>query len=298
MLGFFSLGKIMSENLKLAIQKKGRLNEKSLQLLKSCGIEIENFQERLFVTASNFNLDVLFLRDDDIPEYVQDNVAHIGIVGENVMLEKGLEVESVKKLGFGKCSLMLGIPEKDELENIKELENKTIATSYPKILRDYLEQNSIKAKVIQISGSVEIAPALGVADYICDLVSTGNTLKLNKLKKSFKILDSQAVLIKSNKLKENSELKTTFDKLMLRINSSLNARKSKYIMMNVPKDSLEKIIEIIPSLKSPTILPLSDEGLYAVHAVIKEDKFWAINEDLKEAGASGILSLPIENIII
>ena len=288
----------MSENLKLAIQKKGRLNEKSMQLLKSCGIEVENFKERLFVSASNFNLDVLFLRDDDISEYVQDNVAHIGIVGENEMLEKGLDVEPIKKLGFGKCSLMLGIPERDELENIKQLDNKTIATSYPHILNKYLKENEINAKVIQISGSVEIAPALGVADYICDLVSTGNTLKLNKLKKSFNILDSQAVLIKSKKFDDNNELKVTFDKLMLRINSALNARKSKYIMMNVQKESLEKIIEIIPSLKSPTILPLSEEGLFAVHAVIKEDKFWEINEDLKEAGASGILSLPIENIIL
>jgi len=288
----------MSKNLKLAIQKKGRLNEKSMRLLKSCGIEIENFQERLFVSASNFNLDVLFLRDDDIPEYVQDNVAHIGIVGENEMLEKGLDVNPVKQLGFGKCSLMLGIPEKDELNNISDLNGKTIATSYPKILNNFLEGNDIQAKVIQISGSVEIAPALGVADYICDLVSTGNTLKLNKLKKSFKVLDSQAVLIKSNKFDDNSKLRATFDKLMLRINSSLNARKSKYIMMNVSKDSLERILEIIPSLKSPTVLPLSDAGLYAVHAVIKEDKYWEINEDLKEAGASGILSLPIENIII
>ena len=213
-------------------------------------------------------------------------------------LEKGLDVEPIKKLGFGKCSLMLGIPEKDKLENIKQLENKTIATSYPHILNDYLQKNKVNAKVIKISGSVEIAPALGVADYICDLVSTGNTLKLNKLKKSFKILDSQAVLIKSKKFDENHELKSSFDKLMLRINSSLNARKSKYIMMNVQKESLEKIIKIIPSLKSPTILPLSDEDLYAVHAVIQEDKFWEINEDLKEAGASGILSLPIENIIL
>jgi ATP phosphoribosyltransferase len=288
----------MSNNLKLAIQKKGRLHDKSVQLLKSCGIEIENYQDRLFVSATNFNIDVLFLRDDDIPEYVQDNVAHIGIVGENVMLEKNLEVEVIKKMGFGKCSLMLGVPEKEELNSIKELENKTIATSYPKIVKQYFTENNINAKIIQISGSVEIAPTLGVADYICDLVSTGNTLKLNKLKKSFKVMDSQAVLIKSKKFNFNEELQKTFEKLLVRIESSLNARKSKYIMMNVSKESLEKIIEIIPSLKSPTILPLSEEGLYAVHAVIKEDKFWEINEDLKEAGASGILSLPIENIIL
>lgn len=288
----------MSENLKLAIQKKGRLNSKSIQLLKSCGIEIENFQDRLFVSASNFKLDVLFLRDDDIPEYVQDHVAHIGIVGENEVLEKGLNVEPVKQLGFGKCSLMLGIPEKDELKSISELENKVIATSYPNILNNFLEKNKISAKVIELSGSVEIAPSLGVADYICDLVSTGNTLKLNKLKKSFNILNSQAVLIKSKQFELEPELKEIFDKLLTRIESSLKARKSKYIMMNVPRESLDKIIEIIPSLKSPTVLPLSNEGLVAVHAVINEDKFWEINEDLKALGASGILSIPIENIIL
>jgi ATP phosphoribosyltransferase len=288
----------MKKNLKLAIQKKGRLSDKSIQLIRNCGLDIENFQDRLIVSAANFNLDILFLRDDDIPEYVQDNVAHLGIVGENVVLEKGLDVETVKKLGFGRCSLRLGIPEKSEINVINELDNKTIATSYPNILIDYLEKNNVKAKVIELSGSVEIAPSLGVADYICDLVSTGNTLKLNKLKKSFKVLDSQAVLIKSKIMDDDPELKILFDKLLGRIGSSLKAKKSKYIMMNIPKNSLARIIEIIPSLKSPTILPLSDENLLAVHAVISEDKFWEINEDLKITGASGILSLPIENIIL
>jgi ATP phosphoribosyltransferase len=288
----------MSKNLKLAVQKKGRLSEKSIQLLRSCGLDIENFQDRLIVSATNFDLDILFLRDDDIPEYVQDNVAHIGIVGENVVLEKGLDVEIVKQLGFGRCSLSLGIPEKSEINSVKDLEKKTIATSYPNILKNYLLENKVEAKVIELSGSVEIAPSLGVADFICDLVSTGNTLKLNKLKKSFKVLDSQAVLIKSKKLEEDLELKVLFDKLLGRMESSLKAKKSKYIMMNIPKDSLNRIIEIIPSLKSPTVLPLSDPSLLAVHAVISENKFWEINEDLKEAGASGILSLPIENIIL
>lgn len=288
----------MSKNLKLAVQKKGRLSEKSVQLLRSCGLDIENFQDRLIVSATNFDLDILFLRDDDIPEYVQDNVAHIGIVGENVVLEKGLDVEIVKQLGFGRCSLSLGIPEKSEINSVNDLEKKTIATSYPNILKSYLNDNKVEAKVIELSGSVEIAPSLGVADLICDLVSTGNTLKLNKLKKSFKVLDSQAVLIKSKKMEEDAELKILFDKLLGRIDSSLKAKKSKYIMMNIPKDSLNRIIEIIPSLKSPTVLPLSDPNLLAVHAVISENKFWQINEDLKDAGASGILSLPIENIIL
>ena len=288
----------MSKSLKLAIQKKGRLSEKSMQLLRNCGLDIENFQDRLIVSATNFNLDILFLRDDDIPEYVQDNVAHIGIVGENVVLEKGLDVQVVKQLGFGRCSLSLGIPENKQINGVKDLANKTIATSYPNILKNYLIDNKVEAKVIELSGSVEIAPSLGVADFICDLVSTGNTLKLNKLKKSYKVLDSQAVLIKSMKMEEDPELKVLFDKLIGRIESSLKAKKSKYIMMNIPKDSLERIIEIIPSLKSPTVLPLSDPNLLAVHAVILENKFWEINEDLKDAGASGILSLPIENIIL
>ena len=288
----------MSEKLKLAIQKKGRLSDKSIQLLRNCGLDIENFQERLIISATNFDLDILFLRDDDIPEYVQDNVAHIGIVGENVVLEKGLDVDIVKKLGFGRCTLSLGIPEKSEAKSIDDLSGKTIATSYPNILKNYLSDNNIDAKVIEISGSVEIAPSLGVADLICDLVSTGNTLKLNKLKKSFKVLDSQAVLIKSKGMEDDPRIKSIFEKLTARIDSSLQAKKSKYIMMNIPKSSLDRIIDIIPSLKSPTILPLSDENLLAIHAVINEDKFWEINEDLKEAGASGILSLPIENIIL
>lgn len=288
----------MSKNLKLAVQKKGRLSDKSLQLLRNCGLDIENFQERLIVSATNFKLDILFLRDDDIPEYVQDNVANIGIVGENVVLEKGLDVDIVKQLGFGRCSLSLGIPEKSKFNDVKDLSGKTIATSYPNILKGYLKQNKIDAKVIELSGSVEIAPSLGIADFICDLVSTGNTLKLNKLKKSLKVLDSQAVLIKSKKFGSDEKLQPIFEKLLGRIDSSLSAKKSKYIMMNIPKGSLEKITEIIPSLKSPTVLPLSDENLLAVHAVIKEDKFWEINEELKAAGASGILSLPIENIIL
>ena len=287
----------MNKRLKLAIQKKGRLSEKSIQLLRNCGLDIGNFQDRLIVSANNFALDILFLRDDDIPEYVQDNVAQIGVVGENVVLEKGLEVDVVKKLGFGRCSLSMGIPEKSEIDDVKDLENKIIATSYPNILKNYLREKKVEAKVIELSGSVEIAPSLGVADVICDLVSTGNTLKLNKLKKSFKVLDSQAVLIKS-KLFNNSELFPLFENLLGRIESSLKAKKSKYIMMNVPKSSLEQITEIIPSLNSPTVLPLSDENMLAVHAVISENKFWEITDDLKSAGASGILSLPIENIIL
>ncbi|MBN1302719.1 MAG: ATP phosphoribosyltransferase [Melioribacteraceae bacterium] len=285
-------------NLKLAIQKSGRLTEKSLQLLRICGIDVENYKDRLFVTAGNFNMDILFLRDDDIPEYVQDGVADIGFVGENVVLEKRADIEIVKKLGYSRCNLRIGIPEDEELRGIKELSGKTIATSYPNILKDFLDKNKIEAKVIQISGSVEITPSLGIADYICDLVSTGTTLKMNKLKKSFSILDSEAVLIKNKNLYSNHEKNSLFIKLLTRIESALNARNSKYLMMNIPKDALENIVEIIPSLKSPTILNLADESMLAVQSVIPAEKFWEINDKLHRAGATDILLLPIENIIL
>ncbi len=285
-------------NLKLAIQKKGRLTDNTIELLKRCNIEIDSYDERLLVSARNFKLDLLFLRDDDIPEYVQDGVADIGIVGENVVREKKSDVNIKKRLGFSRCKLRIGIPETDELEDLGKLNGKTIATSYPNILNDFLTKNNIKSKIIEISGSVEIAPSLGIADYICDLVSTGNTLKLNKLKKSFTVFDSEAVLISSFKLELEKEKIDVLSNLIKRIDSALNAKNSKYLMMNIPKDSLETIVKIIPSLKSPTILPLADENLLAVHAVIPADKFWQIIDDLKAVGATGILLIPIENIIL
>ncbi|GJQ64087.1 MAG: ATP phosphoribosyltransferase [Melioribacteraceae bacterium] len=288
----------MNGNLKLAIQKKGRLTEKSLDLLKNCGLEIDSYKERLFVSARNFNVDILFLRDDDIPEYVQDGVADIGIVGGNVIEEKNSEVNRVRNLGFGKCKLMFGIPEEESLENPAELQDKVIATSYPEILNKYLDKNSVSAKIIEISGSVEIAPTLGVADYVCDIVSTGTTLKMNKLKKSLTVLESQAELIANKKLSENLSKINLFNELISRIDSALTAKKSKYLMMNVPGESLDSISKIIPSLKSPTIMPLADQELFAVHAVIPADRFWQIVEDLKANGASGILLLPIENMIV
>lgn len=288
----------MNGNLKLAIQKKGRLTDKSLELLKNCGLEIDSYKERLFVSARNFNIDILFLRDDDIPEYVQDGVADIGIVGGNVIEEKNPDVIRVRELGYGKCKLMFAIPENDELESPQQMEYKVIATSYPEILKKYLEQNNVNAKIIEISGSVEIAPTLGVADYVCDIVSTGTTLKMNKLKKSFTVLESQAELISNNTLANNLLKIELFNELLSRIDSALSAKKSKYLMMNVPKKSLENITRIIPSLKSPTIMPLADQDLFAVHAVIPADRFWQIVADLKANGASGILLLPIENMIV
>lgn len=287
----------MNGNLKLAVQKKGRLTEKSLELMKLCGLEVENYSERLVVTIRNFPLDILFLRDDDIPEYVQDGVADIGIVGENVIFEKQAKIQIQEKLGFGKCSLILAHPSDKELKDIKDLNGKTIATSYPKILRNFLEKNKLDAKLIELSGSVEIAPSLGIADLICDIVSTGNTLMMNKLKRSFKVFDSEAVLISSDKDFIDPNKKVILNDILKRIRSVLTARSSRYLMMNIPKDSLEKIVKLIPALKSPTVLHLADENLLAVHAVIPAKTYWDIIDDLKAAGASGILLLPIENLI-
>ena len=287
----------MNGNLKLAVQKKGRLTDKSLELLKLCGLDIENYSERLVVSVRNFPLDILFLRDDDIPEYVQDGVADVGIVGENVVLEKQSKIKTQEKLGFGRCSLILAHPNDKDLKEIEDLNGKTIATSYPKILKGFLDKNKIDAKIIELNGSVEIAPSLGIADLICDIVSTGNTLMMNKLKKSFKVFDSEAVLISSEKEFNDTNKKVILNDILKRIRSVLTARTSKYLMMNVPKDSLERVVKLIPALKSPTILHLADEQLLAVHAVVPAKTFWDIIDDLKTAGASGILLLPIENLI-
>ncbi len=284
-------------NLKLAVQKKGRLTEKTMRLLRNCGLDIDDYSERLLISARNFNLDLLFVRDDDIPEYVQDGVADIGIVGENVLLEKKATVKIRKKLGFGKCKLMIGIPENVELEEARDLEGKRIATSYPNILKQFLWDNGISARIIQISGSVEIAPSLGMADYICDIVSTGNTLKLNKLKKFIPIFESQAVLIGHKNIRDERKIKLLAD-LNSRIDSALIAKKSNYIMMNIPKEQLNEVTEILPALSSPTVLPLADNTMVAVHAVIPTDTFWEIKRELQFAGATGILLLPINNMII
>lgn len=284
-------------NLKLAIQKKGRLTDKTLSLLRSSGIDIDNYSDRLTVSARNFDLDILFLRDDDIPEYVQDGVADIGVVGENVLLEKQSDVSLIKKLGYSRCRLMIASPNDFIYENLIQLEDKRIATSYPNILKKYLTENNVNAKIIDISGSVEIAPALGIADFICDIVSTGNTLKLHKLKTIEKVIDSEAVLISRNSITKDSTKNELLSKLVQRIESSITAKSSKYLMMNIPASSLENIKKIIPALKSPTVLPLADEGMLAVHAVIPNDLFWDIVDKLKSEGASGILIFPIENLI-
>jgi len=289
---------MINGNLNLAIQRKGRLSDKSLELLKLCSIEIENYAERLAISAKNFPINVLFLRDDDIPEYVRDGVADLGIVGEDVIAEKKIELNVVEKLGFGNCKLMIAYPENHPIVKLEDLNGKRIATSYKNILKNFLIENNIKASIVELSGSVEIAPSLGVADCICDIVSTGTTLMMNKLKPSFSIFESQAVLIANENTTKDEKKMSIIAELQKRIRSILAAKNSKYLMMNIPKSSLEQIIKVLPALKSPTILNLADPDMLAVHVVIPTDKFWSMIDDLKKYGASGILLLPIENMII
>jgi ATP phosphoribosyltransferase len=285
----------MQTKLKIAIQKSGRLSESSLKLLKECGIEFDNGLNKLKAEAFNFPLEVFFLRDDDIPQYVEDGVADIGIVGENVMLEKNKEVKLIEKLGFGKCRLSIAIPKEEKYRSLKDFNGKRFATSYPNILSTYLKKNKIKAEIQEISGSVEIAPGIGLADAICDLVSSGSTLFTNGLKEVDVVLKSEAVLIANKKLKKEQQL--ILEKLLFRITAVRKAKKTKYILLNAPNNKLETICKILPGVKSPTILPLAENGWSSVHSVVEEDQFWEIIEKLKLNGAQGILVVPIEKMI-
>ena len=281
--------------LRIAIQKSGRLHEDSLKLLKECGIDISNGGNKLRSSASNFPLDVYFLRDDDIPQYVEDTVADAGIVGENVVYEKKKVVEVVEKLGFGKCRLSIAVEKNDQFSR-KSLNGKKIATSYPVILQEYLDRHSIQAEIHEISGSVEIAPGIGLADAICDLVSSGSTLFTNGLKEAETILESQSVLIRNTSL-DNTKMHL-LDNLLFRIRSVRKAKNNKYILLNAPNDKLDEIIQLLPGMKSPTVLPLAASGWSSVHSVIDENDFWEIIEQLKSAGAQGILVVPIEKMIV
>ena len=286
----------MKTKLKIAIQKSGRLSESSLKLLKECGIEFDNGLNKLKAEAFNFPLEVFFLRDDDIPQYVEDGVADIGIVGENVMLEKNRSVKLVDKLGFGKCRLSIAIPKDQKYKSLKDFNGKRFATSYPIILEEYLKKNKIKAEIQEISGSVEIAPGIGLADAICDLVSSGSTLFTNGLKEVEVILKSESVLIANKKLKK--EQQEILNKLLFRINAVRKSKNTKYILLNAPNNKLETICKILPGMKSPTIIPLAEKGWSSVHSVVEENKFWEIIEKLKSNGAQGILVVPIEKMII
>jgi len=282
--------------LKLAIQKSGRLNEDSMRLLKECGIDISNGVNKLKADASNFPIEVFFLRDDDIPQYVQDGVADIGFVGENVVYEKAKKVEVVYALGFGKCRLSFAIQKGEEFTGTQFLVGKKIATSYPVLVQQYLDAHQITAEIHEISGSVEIAPGIGLADVVCDLVSSGSTLFMNGLKEADTILNSQAVLVKRNNLP--AELVPILERLLFRIESVKKAKKHKYVLLNAPNTQLDKIIAILPGMKSPTIIPLATAGWSSVHTVIEEADFWNLIEQLKALGAEGILVVPIEKMIL
>lgn len=282
--------------LRIAIQKSGRLYEDSVQLLKECGIELRNVKDRLRTVSENFPIEVFFLRDDDIPEYVEDGVADIGIVGQNVLAEKNRKVDTVEALGFGKCRLSIAVPKSLVYEGVASLEGKRIATSYPHLVKSFLAENQVTASIHEISGSVEIAPGIGLSDVIVDLVSSGGTLFMNGLKEAEIILESQAVLVARKNLDE--EKIAILDKLLFRIRAVKKAKKSKYVLMNAPNDQLQNIISLLPGMRSPTILPLAKEGWSSVHSVLSEDKFWEIIEKLKAAGAEGILVVPIEKMIL
>ncbi|MGX5819524.1 ATP phosphoribosyltransferase [Chitinophaga lutea] len=282
--------------LRIAIQKSGRLHEDSIKLLKECGIDINNGVNKLKTEAANFPLEVFFLRDDDIPQYVEDGVADIGIVGENVVLEKNCPLRTVEKLGFGKCRLAMAVPKSMEYNSIRDLDGLRIATSYPVIVRDFLQKVNITAEIHEISGSVEIAPGIGLADAICDLVSSGSTLFMNGLKEVETVLRSEAVLVSNNKL--TAEQQQLLSKLVFRIQAVKKAKNNKYVLLNAPNDKLPEIIGLLPGMKSPTVLPLAEAGWSSVHSVLNENDFWDIIESLKAAGAQGILVVPIEKMVI
>lgn len=286
----------MNTILRIAIQKSGRLSESSLNLIKECGIRFSNGGGKLKAVSHNFPLEFLFLRDDDIPGYVEDGVADIGIVGENEMAEKNKDIEVVKKLGFSKCRLSLAIPKADNYNGVDDLEGKSIATSYPNILRSYLTKKNIKADIHEISGSVEIAPGIGLAEAICDIVSTGSTLLSNGLKEVETIFNSEAVLI-ANRMLEKDKLEL-LDQLTFRMSAVQAGKNNKYILLNAPDDKLEEIIELLPGMKSPTVLPLATKGWSSIHSVITEDEFWERIQNLRDVGAQGILIVPIEKMIL
>ncbi|KUY30197.1 ATP phosphoribosyltransferase [Elizabethkingia ursingii] len=283
-------------NLKIAIQKKGRLSETSLKLLEECGINISNGSRILKATAKNFPIEILFLRDDDIPQYVEQGVVDIGILGENEVLEKDKNIAIISRLGFATCNLCLAIPKDEEYNEISYFEGKKIATSYPKILTKYFQEQNINVQIEEIGGSVEIAPSIGLANAIFDIVSTGSTLLTNGLKQVETVMKSEAVLVANKNLPEAQQ--KILDRLLFRIKAVQNSAENKYILLNAPNEKLQEIIDVLPGMKAPTVLPLATAGWSSVHSVIKEDTFWEIIEQLKDLGAEGILVLEIEKMIL
>lgn len=283
-------------NIKIAIQKSGRLNEDSLKILKDCGISIDNGKDQLKASARNFPLEIFYLRNGDIPQYLRDGVVDIAIIGENVLVEKGKEIEIVEHLGFSKCRVSLAVPKGTAYNSIEDLKGKRIASSYPNTVREYFAQRGIEADLHIINGSVEIAPNIGLADAICDIVSSGSTLFKNNLTEVEVMLKSEAVLAVSPKIQEAQ--KETLEALRFRIRSVLAARQSKYVLLNAPNDKIDAIIRILPGMRSPTVLPLAEAGWSSIHTVINKDKFWEVIDELKRAGAEGILVCPIEKMVL
>lgn len=282
--------------IRIAIQKSGRLNQDSLKILKDCGISIDNGKDQLKASSRNFPMEVFYLRNGDIPQYLRDGVVDIAIIGENVLIEKGTDIIVAEKLGFSKCKVSLAIPKEVNYNSVKDFEGKRIATSYPNTVRDYLKAKGVNAELHIISGSVEIAPNIGLADAICDIVSSGSTLFKNNLKEVEVMLKSEAVLAVSPQISE--ERKALLEKLQFRIQSVLRARQSKYVLLNAPNEKLDDIISKLPGMRSPTVLPLAEEGWSSVHTVINKDKFWEVIDELKQAGAEGILVCPIEKMVL
>ncbi|MCK5782255.1 MAG: ATP phosphoribosyltransferase, partial [Flavobacteriales bacterium] len=279
-----------------AVQKSGRLNKDSINILKDCGISISNGEDQLKAKSSNFPLEVLYLRNSDIPQYIEDGVADIAILGENVIIEQKKDLEIIEKLGFSKCRVSMAIPKGEVYSGVSWFDGKKLATSYPATLQDFLDKNNISAEIHKISGSVEIAPNIGLADGICDIVSSGSTLFKNGLQEVTTILESEAVLVSNKYLSEDK--KEILNKLTFRLKAVLRAKKSKYILLNVPNDKIDEVSNILPVLKSPTVLPLAEEGWSSIHTVIEEKKFWEVIDELKKAGAEGILIMPIEKIVL
>ena len=281
--------------IRIAIQKSGRLNEDSLQILKDCGISIENGKDQLKASSRNFPLEVFYLRNGDIPQYLRDGVVDIAIIGENVLVEKGEDIETAEKLGFSKCKVSLAVPKAVKYFSVKDFEGKRIATSYPNTVRKYLKEKGVNADLHIITGSVEIAPNIGLADAICDIVSSGSTLFKNNLKEVEVMLKSEAVLAVSPKISE--ERREILKKIQFRMQSVLKARQFKYVLLNAPDDKLNSILELLPGMRSPTVLPLAEEGWSSVHTVINKDTFWEVIHELKQVGAEGILVCPIEKMV-
>ncbi|MCF6348813.1 MAG: ATP phosphoribosyltransferase [Flavobacteriaceae bacterium] len=282
--------------LKIAIQKSGRLNEDSLKILKDCGISIDNGKDQLKAAARNFPLEILYLRNGDIPQYLKDGVVDIAIIGENVLFEKGQDLEIIEKLGFSKCRVSIAVPKNDTYNSLNDLQRKRIATSYPNTITKYLKEKGIKTELHVINGSVEIAPNIGLADAICDIVSSGSTLFKNNLKEVEVLFKSEAVLAISPNL--SSTKRELLNKLQFRIKSVLRARDSKYVLFNAPNANIEKFTKLLPGMRSPTILPLAEEGWSSIHTVLRKDKFWEIIDELKNLGAEGILVYPIEKMVL